>query len=44
MGGQGPASHAAIRAGPAAGMKGVSLEERAAAELGPVGDWAYEKN
>ena len=38
------ASDAAIRASPAAGMNGVSLEERAAAELGPVGDWAYEKN
>jgi hypothetical protein len=41
--GHGSASDAAIRANPAAGMNGVSLEERAAAALEAGRDWAYEK-
>jgi hypothetical protein len=44
MDGHGSASDAEIRADTAAGMKGVSLEERAAAELEAGRRLRYEKS
>ena len=44
MDGRGPASHAAIRTGPAAGMNAVLVEERVGRSWSQVGEWAYEKS